>query len=58
MELLGIQISSKDGEKINRKRVMETLGPSPKAIYIELFVAHLLRASLLQICMSGEKVEW
>jgi hypothetical protein len=37
---------------------METLGPSPKEIFIEFFVAHLLRAPLLQICMSGKKVEW
>jgi hypothetical protein len=36
---------------------METLGPSPKAIFIKLFVAHLLWALLLQICMSGKKVE-
>jgi hypothetical protein len=58
MKLPGIQILSQDGEKRKRKRVMETLGPSPKAIFVEFFVAHLLSAPLLQICMRGKKVEW
>jgi hypothetical protein len=46
----------KTEKKINRKRVMETLGPSPKAIFIEFFVAHLLYlVPLLQIYISWKK---